>query len=117
MAGSFKVFKREVAMICKKIFFVAFFVFMLTQSLVGPAFSQGREDKKKIYCRKIEWVSRDFRYIGINERRVLIPPGIKVFDQKGNILDIRDLKSGRSAVLEKIRNKDGSIEERIVIKK
>jgi hypothetical protein len=40
-----------------------------------------------------------------------------VFDQKGNILDIRDLKSGRSAVLEKTRNKDGSTEERIVIKK
>lgn len=104
-------------MIRKKIFFGAFFVFMLTQSLIGPAFSQGREEKTKIYSQKIDWVSRDFRYVEIKERRVLIPPGTKVFDEKGNILEIRDLRSGRDAFLEFIRNPDGSTETRIVIKK
>lgn len=108
---------KEVEMNLKRVFFVKLLVLMLALSSIGPAFSQGKQGKTIVRAGEIEWVSRDFKYIGINEGKVLITPQTKVFDERGNSLNIRDLRQGRYVVVEMIRNPDGSTEKRIIIKK
>lgn len=101
----------------KRLFLVKLLVLILALSFIGPAFSQGKQGKTRIYAGAIEWVSRDFKYISINEHKVLITPQTKVLDEKGNSLNITDLKRGQNVVVELIRNPDGSTEKRIIIKK
>jgi hypothetical protein len=107
----------EVEMNFKKVFFVQLLALVLTLSFIGPAFSQGRPSKRVVRAGVIEWVSRDFKYIGIDEGKVLITPQTKVFDAYGNPLGISALERGRHVVVELIRNPDGSTEKRIIIRK
>jgi hypothetical protein len=100
----------------KKLFVVKLLVLMLTLSLIGPAFSQG-SGKPRPYTGVIEWVSKDFKYIGIDERKILITPETKVVDAEGKMLKTSDLKPGRTVVIESIRTPGGSTERRITIKK
>lgn len=101
----------------RKMFWVELLVVLLALSFVGPAFSQGRPSKTIAHTGVIEWVSRDFKYIGINEGKVSIPPETKIVDKQGNILSVRDLKRGRFVLVEIIRNPDGSRGKRVIIKR
>ena len=100
----------------KGVFWVKLFVLILILILssIGSAFSQG---KRVVRSGEIEWVSPDFKYIGINEGKVLIKPQTKVVDGEGNSLKISELKPGRHVTVELIRNPDGSWEKRIVIRR
>jgi hypothetical protein len=109
--------RKEGVMNLKKVFFVKLLVLILVLSFTGPAFTQGKPSKRVVRAGAIEWVSRDFKYIGINEGKVLITPQTKVLDEKGNSLDIRELRRGRHVVVELILNSSGSAEKRIIIKK
>jgi hypothetical protein len=108
---------KEGVMNLKRLFFVKLLVLILVLSFIGPAFSQGRDGKRIVYAGTIEWVSRDFKYISINEHKVSITPQTKVLDDRGNPLDMRELRRGRHVVVELIRNPSGSAEKRIIIKK
>jgi hypothetical protein len=108
---------KEGVMNLKRLFFLKLLVLILVFSFIGPAFSQSKQGKTRIHAGVIESVSRDFKYISINEHKVLITPQTKVLDEKGNSLDIRELRRGRHVVVELIRNPSGSAEKRIIIKK
>jgi hypothetical protein len=107
---------KEVAMNLKGVFWVKLFVLLLILILssIGSAFSQG---KRVVRAGEIEWVSRDFKYIGINEGKVKITPQTKIVDSQGNSLKVSELKPGRHVTVELIRNADGSWEKRIVIRR
>jgi hypothetical protein len=101
----------------KRLFIVKLLVLILVFSFTGPAFSQGKQGRTRIHAGVIEWVSRDFKYISINEHKVLITPQTKVLDEWGNNLNVNELRRGRAVVVELIRNSNGSAEKRIIIKK
>jgi hypothetical protein len=109
--------RKEIEMNLKKIFFVKVLVLLLILSFVGPALSQSKQGKTKIYSGVIEWVSGDFKYMSVDEHKVLITPGTKVLDELGHRLTIYDLRRGLKVVVEMIRHSDGSTEKRIVIKR
>ncbi len=101
----------------KKVFWVELLIVILALSFVGPAFSQKKPGKTVAHAGKIEWVSRDFKYIGISEHKVSILPGTKIVDKQGNPLTVGDLKPGRVVVVEIMQSSGGSHEKRIVIRK
>jgi hypothetical protein len=101
----------------KKVFWVELLVVILALSFVGPAFSQARPGKTIAHAGVIEWVSKDLKYIGINERKVLITPQTKVLDDQGNSLKVTELRRGRIVVVEMVRISNGSVEKRIIIKR
>ena len=109
--------RMEIDMNLKKFFFVKLLVLLLVLFLIGPAFSQARDGKRIVYAGIIDWVSQDFKYIGINDHKLPITPQTKVLDEKGNRLATSELRQGRPIVVELIRNPDRSAEIRIVIGK
>jgi hypothetical protein len=100
----------------RKLFGVELLIVILALSFVGPAFSQGRPSKTIAHAGVIEWVSKDFKFIGINERKVLISPQSKILDDQGNSLKVTELRRGRRVVVEMVRMPGGSVEKRIIIK-
>jgi hypothetical protein len=101
----------------RKVFWVELLVVIWVLSFVGPAFSQARPGKTIAHAGVIEWVSRDFKYIGINERKILITPQTKILDDLGNSLRTAELRRGRTVMVEMVRMPGGSVEKRIIIKK
>jgi hypothetical protein len=65
----------------------------------------------------IESIPAGFKFIVINEVRIYISPETKIFDEKGNILMIDELKSRFNVTIEAVRSKDGFFAKKIVLKK
>jgi hypothetical protein len=103
----------------KKIFSLQLLALVVVLSFIDPAFSQGKGGKRKVSSGVIGWVSQDFKSIAINtvEHPIVVTPQTKIFDAKGNRLEAGELRRGLSIVVESVRNRDGSAEKRIIIKR
>ncbi|OGP76679.1 MAG: hypothetical protein A2W09_07475 [Deltaproteobacteria bacterium RBG_16_50_11] len=69
----------------------------------------------------IDLVSRDKKlnadYMMIDERKIFLSANTKIVDEWGNLLTVKDLKPGLTAVVEAIRISERSYETQIAVKK
>jgi len=84
--------------------------------LFVPGFSQAKEDKPVSFSGVIEGVHEGFKYIVINERRVVVSPETRILDERGNILNVNALKPRLNVTIEAIRMSDRLMAKKIVIK-
>ena len=113
--------RMEVVMNLKKVFFILVLTGAVIICSISPAFSQVKPGKNIVASGMIELVSRDKKvnadYMMINERKIFISPNTKIMDAWGNPLTLNDLKPGLFALVEAIKNADGSYERKITVKK
>ena len=94
--------------------FVKSVIFMLTLLIFLPGV-QGIKEEAASYSGVIKSTDKDFKFIVVNDAKVLISDNTKVVDEKGNILRMNDLKPGVSVAIEGVRSSNGFFANKIVI--
>lgn len=100
----------------RKIFLINMFILMFTFMVFNPGFTQVKKEKTVSFPGVIENVDKDFKFIVVNEARILLSATTKIVDEKGNAFKISDLKPKVAVTIEAIRNPDGFLAERVVVK-
>ena len=90
------------------------FAFMLILMIFLPG-ALGIREEVTSYSGVIKSVDKDFKFIVVNDVKVLISESTTVVDEKGNILRMNDLKSGLSVAIEMGRRSDGFFARKIVV--
>jgi len=83
--------------------------------IFNPGFNQVKKEEVMSFPGVIENVDKDFKFI-VNETRILLSTATKIVDEKGNAFKINDLKPKLNVAIEVIRNPDGFLAKRIVVK-
>ena len=94
--------------------FVKSVIFMLTLLIFLPGI-QGIKEEAASYSGVIKSIDKDFKFIVVNDVKVLISDNTKIVDEKGNILRMNDLKPGLSVAIEGVRSSNGFFAKKIVI--
>jgi len=94
--------------------FVKSVIFMLTLLIFLPGI-QGIKEEVASYSGVIKSIDKDFKFIVVNDVKVLISDNTKIVDEKGNILRMNDLKPGLSVAIEGVRSSNGFFAKKIVI--
>ena len=89
------------------------FLFSIVVFLLG---FQGMEQHVGSVSGTIEKVEKDHRSILVNGQKVAITPGTKIVDEKGNALKAQDLKQSHSVEVEGLRNVNGFVATKILVK-
>ena len=89
-------------------------IFMLTLLIFLPG-ALGIKEEAASYSGVIKSVDKNFKFIVVNDMKVLISESTTVVDEKGNILRMNDLKQGLSVAIEGGRRPDGFFARKIVI--
>ena len=90
------------------------FAFMLILMIFLPG-ALGIREEVTSYSGVIKSVDKDFKFIVVNDAKVLISDNTKVVDEKGNILPINNLKPGLSVAIEGGRGSNGFLANKIII--
>jgi hypothetical protein len=107
--------KREgVKMKLEKGYLLKSVIFMLTLLIFLPG-ALGIKEEAASYSGVIKSVDKDFKFIVVNDVKVLISEGTTVVDEKGKILRMNDLKPGLSVAIEGGRRSDGFFARKIII--
>src|SRR5512139_2860762 len=94
--------------------FVKSVTFMLTLLIFLPGI-QGIKMEATSYSGVIKSIDKDFKFVVVNDAKVLISDHTKVVDEKGNILRMNDLKPGFSVTIEGVRSSDGFFANKILL--
>ena len=84
--------------------------------LSTPGWSQVAKGQTLSFTGTIEKVDDRLRFVVVNEARVFISAETAVADDTGRVLQTGDLKRGTSVVLEVIRQPEGFLAKKIVVK-
>ena len=99
----------------QRLLLMKLFVLILILVIFQPGFSQGKREEIQSFSGYIESISKDSKFIAVNEIRVFISSNTKIVDEKGNILKIDQLKPGLSVAIEGIRKSDGIFAGKITV--
>jgi len=98
----------------EKRYFVKSVIFMLTLLIFLPGV-QGIKEEAASYSGVIKSTDKDFKFIVVNDAKVLLSDNTKIVDEKGKILRMSDLKPGLSVAIEGVRSSNGFFANNIVI--
>ena len=89
-------------------------IFLLTLLIFLPG-ALGIKEEAASYSGVIKSVDKDFKFIVVNDVKVLISESTTVVDEKGKVLRMNDLKPGLSVAIEGGRRSDGFFARKIII--
>jgi len=98
----------------EKRWFVKTILLMLTLLIFLPGMQAIKEEAAS-YSGVIKSVDKDFKFILVNDVKVIVSENTIVVDEKGNGLLKTDLKTGLSVAIEGGRRFDGFFARKIVI--
>jgi hypothetical protein len=94
--------------------YVQAIVLILTLLIFLPAMRVIKEEEAS-YSGVIKSVDKDFKFIMVNDVKVILSEKTTVMDEKGNSLLKADLRTGLSVAIEGGRRPDGFFARKIVI--
>lgn len=100
----------------EKALFMGFAIFVVILLLLNPGFSQVKTGETILFPGVIESIREDLKFIVINEVRIFISPSTKILEEKGDILRINDLKPKMNVIIEALRNPNGILAKKIIVK-
>jgi len=83
----------------------------------SPGFSQVRLGELISFPGVIEKVSEDFRFIVVNEAKIILSPDTRIFDESKKELKLNDLKAKTRIQLEVLTTSQGFLAQKILVKK
>ena len=98
----------------EKAYYIKLGIFMLILLIFLPGV-QGIREEAASYSGVIKSTDKDFKFIVVNDAKVLLSDNTKIVDEKGNILRMNDLKPGLSVAIEGVRSSDGFLAKKIII--
>jgi hypothetical protein len=101
----------------KKVITVVFFTVFAALLNWNTNFAQVVKEESFFYSGVIRDISGDFRSITVNKKSFLLAGDTKVVDQKGNKLEIHELKPGIDVAIDAIQGSAGLVIKKIVIVK
>ncbi len=100
----------------RKILSVELALLSLILLLTNSASSQVKGEERISFSGVIDSISKDLKFIVVNEAKILLSPTTQIMDEKGNLRKIDYLRVKRYVTIEGIRNADGIIVKRIMVK-
>ena len=94
-----------------------FLILSLILLTFSSSYSQVRVGEVISFPGVIEKVSKDFRFIVVNEAKIILSSDTKILDANGKELKKNDLKSKLRVHLEVLNTSQGFIAQKIVVKK
>ena len=98
----------------EKAYYIKLGIFMLILLIFLPGV-QGIKEEAGSYSGVIKSIDKDFKFIVVNDAKVLISDNTKIVDEKGKTLRMNDLKPGLSVTIEGVRSSNGFFANKIVI--
>ena len=98
----------------EKLLTVKVIIFILTLLVFLPGFEVKKTDTGKVQG-TIESIDKDFKFIIVNGTKFSLSPGAKIVDEKGNALNMKDLRQGVPVTVEGSRTGEGFSTKGIVI--
>jgi len=89
---------------------------MLILSIINYGEAQIKKDETVIFSGVIEKVDKNYKFIVVNERMILLSNTTKIVDDNGNILQKSNLKLNVLVTIEAIQDPIGFLANRITIK-
>jgi hypothetical protein len=83
--------------------------------ILSTGFSEVKKGEIISFPGPIERVAPDFKFIVVNEAKIVITPQTAISDGKGTVAKINDLKAKRFVRIEALRRKDGFIAQTILL--
>ena len=99
----------------EKALLINFTIFLLSLLIISTSFSQVKKGEIIPFTGTIKIIS--YNFIVVNEINIAISSETRIYDEKGNTLKLHDLKSGLYVAVDTIRNLDGFLAKKIVVKK
>jgi len=99
----------------KKAALIKYAIFMVTLPLFLTGFMSQSTDTIS-FSGTIERIDQESKFILVSATKVFLSPNSKVVDEKGNPLKIGDLRPRLFVSIEGVRNRDGFLAKRIVLK-
>lgn len=100
----------------QKVFLTKFVILAFILLVFNSVFSQVKKEETIAFSGVIESISKDFRFVVVNEVRIFVSSGTTIVDGKGKILRTDDLKPKLNIAIEALRNPDGLFAKKIVVK-
>ena len=83
--------------------------------ILSSGFSEVKRGEIISFPGTIEQVAPDFKFIVVNEAKIVITPQTAIADGKGTVAKINDLKPKRFVRIEALRREDGFIAQTILL--
>jgi hypothetical protein len=90
-------------------------ILILILVIAYPSFSQVKKEEIMSFDGYVDSIPKDLKCVVVNERRVFISSGTKIVDERGNILDMSDLRLRLHVVIEGKQKPGGIFAEKITI--
>ena len=92
-------------------------ILILTLIILNPSYAQNKREPIPAFSGLIERVSTDSHFIAINETKISLSPKTQITNERGDNLSIYDLKPGNTITIEVLKNPNGFVANKIVVKK
>ncbi len=100
----------------QKKLFVNLLILMVIFVFFELGFTQVKKGETVSFTGVIEKVDKDFKFIMVNEAKIILSDAIKIFDEKRNPLKISDLKPNLTVTIHAVGNPGGFLANKIVVK-
>ena len=92
-------------------------ILILTFLTLNPVYAQTKREQIITFPGVIEQISKDFKFIVVNETKISLSSTTRIVDEKGNSLTLSDLKPGSPITIEVLKNANGFLAKKIIAKK
>ena len=92
-------------------------ILILTFLILNPVYAQTKREQIITFPGVIEQISKDFKFIVVNETKISLSSTTRIVDEKGNSLTLSDLKPGSPITIEALKNANGFLAKKIIAKK
>ena len=83
--------------------------------ILSSGFSEVKRGEIISFPGTIEQVAPDFKFIVVNEAKIVITPQTKIADGRGTVATINELKAKRFVRIEALRRQDGFVARTILL--
>jgi hypothetical protein len=101
----------------QKILLLKSVILILVLVIAYPSFSQVKKEEIMSFNGYVDSIPKDSKSIIVNERRIFISSGTRIVDERGNILNMSDLRLRLHVVIEGAQKPGGILAEKITITK
>ena len=92
-------------------------IFILIFLVVNAGFGQVKKEETIHFSGTIKTISKDYKFIVVNNVNILITSDTKIVNEKGRTLKINELKPELFVRIEGVQNPKGFLAKKIVVKK
>ncbi len=100
----------------KKNVIINLIILTFTFLILNPGYAQMKGGQTITFPGVVEQISADFKFIVVNETKISLSSNTQIMDEKGNSLALSDLKSGSAITIEVVKNPNGFLAKKIIVK-